>query len=40
MVAKAYEGELRNYEATERLRLSKLREAIKEVVCTVLVVVG
>ncbi|XP_064006652.1 centrosomal protein of 95 kDa isoform X2 [Pogoniulus pusillus] len=31
MVAKAYEGELRNYEATERLRLSKLREAIKEV---------
>ncbi|NXP77341.1 CEP95 protein, partial [Ramphastos sulfuratus] len=29
-VAKAYEDELRIYEATERLRLSKLREAIKE----------
>ncbi|NXG49680.1 CEP95 protein, partial [Psilopogon haemacephalus] len=31
MVAKAYEDELRSYEATERFRLSKLREAIKEV---------
>ncbi|NXE75116.1 CEP95 protein, partial [Cochlearius cochlearius] len=30
MVAKAYEDELRIYEARERLRLSKLREVIKE----------
>ncbi|NXN75180.1 CEP95 protein, partial [Himantopus himantopus] len=30
MVAKAYEDELRIYEAQERLRLSKLREVIKE----------
>ncbi|NXR08619.1 CEP95 protein, partial [Semnornis frantzii] len=30
-VAKAYEDELKIYEATERLRLSKLREAIKDV---------
>ncbi|KAM9639755.1 centrosomal protein of 95 kDa isoform 3-T3 [Morphnus guianensis] len=30
MVAKAYEDELRIYEAKERLRLSKLREVIKE----------
>ncbi|NXF90327.1 CEP95 protein, partial [Eubucco bourcierii] len=30
-VAKAYEDELRIYEATERLRHSKLREAIKDV---------
>ncbi|XP_054026885.1 centrosomal protein of 95 kDa [Dryobates pubescens] len=31
MVRKVYEDELRTYEATERLRLSKLREGIKEV---------
>ncbi|NWS55953.1 CEP95 protein, partial [Chunga burmeisteri] len=31
MVAKAYEDELRIYEARERLRLSKLREVIKEI---------
>ncbi|NXY85592.1 CEP95 protein, partial [Alcedo cyanopectus] len=31
MVAKAYEDELRNYEAKERLRLSELRGTIKEV---------
>ncbi|NXD76752.1 CEP95 protein, partial [Halcyon senegalensis] len=31
MVAKAYEDELRIYEARERLRFSKLREVIKEV---------
>ncbi|XP_054249790.1 centrosomal protein of 95 kDa [Indicator indicator] len=31
IVGKAYEDELRTYEATERLRLSKLREGIKEV---------
>ncbi|XP_010153844.1 PREDICTED: centrosomal protein of 95 kDa, partial [Eurypyga helias] len=30
MVAKAYENELRVYEARERLRLSKLRDAIRE----------
>ncbi|XP_010719819.1 centrosomal protein of 95 kDa [Meleagris gallopavo] len=30
MVAKAYENELRIYEARERLRLSKLREEVKE----------
>ncbi|NXL92964.1 CEP95 protein, partial [Alectura lathami] len=30
MVAKAYEDELRIYEARERLRLSKLREEVKE----------
>ncbi|XP_075626936.1 centrosomal protein of 95 kDa isoform X1 [Balearica regulorum gibbericeps] len=30
VVAKAYEDELRSYEARERLRLSKLREVIKE----------
>ncbi|NWI90665.1 CEP95 protein, partial [Pitta sordida] len=32
MVTKAYEDELRTYEAKERLRLSKLREAIREIV--------
>lgn len=31
MVAKAYENELRIYEARERL--SKLREEVKELVC-------
>ncbi|NXI40019.1 CEP95 protein, partial [Galbula dea] len=31
MIAKAYEDQLRFYEARERLRLSKLREVIKEV---------
>ncbi|NWH61439.1 CEP95 protein, partial [Geococcyx californianus] len=30
MIAKAYEDELRIYEARERLRLSKLREVVKE----------
>lgn len=36
MVAKAYENELRIYEARERLRLSKLREEVKELVCKAL----